>query len=215
MRVRCLIAIITALVVAGCSTPPPGVADRPATDTVYVVAHGWHAGVTIPIEFAEGLLQEPIQHTGPRHLEIGWGDRGYYPDSSPSLGTLLRAGIIPSPSTLHVVAVPTAVPEYFRVHDIIAIPTPDSLLNDLRAYLLAAFKTGEDGLFIPHDEPLYGAGHFYKGTERYHAFNNCNHWVARALRTIGCEVSVFRSLTLGSLMQQARACGVSYRRSGT
>jgi uncharacterized protein (TIGR02117 family) len=201
------------LILSACSTPPSHVAGRPAQDTVYIVAHGWHAGVTIPVAYGEGLLQGPLEGSAAEHVEVGWGDRYYYPDPEPSLGTLLRAALWPSSSTLHVVAVPYAVPEYFRRNEIVAIPTPDSLLIQLRAYLLDAFARDEDGAFVPHEDARYGDGHFFKGTERYHVFNNCNHWVARALRAIGCEVSVFQSLTLGSLMRQAEACGKTYQRS--
>jgi uncharacterized protein (TIGR02117 family) len=204
-----------AAALVGCSTPPSGVAERSALDTVYVVSHGWHAGVTVPVEYGDTLLTGPLANARARHVEVGWGDRYYYPDPSPSLGTLLRAGLWPSPSSVHVVAVPSEVPAYFRANDVIAIPTPDSLMRELRAYLLDAFARDEGGSTVPHHESRYGEGHFFKGVERYHAFNNCNHWVARALRVIGCEVSVFQSLTLGSLMRQARACGVVYDRGGT
>lgn len=205
-----LAVILASLSAVGCTTPPAHVAQRPAADTVYIVAHGWHAGITLPIRYADGLLEGPLSDVRAQHVEVGWGDRHYYPDPSPSMGTLLRAGLLPSASALHVVAVPRAVPDYFRINDVIAIPTPDSLFPQLRAYLLDAFARDDDGSFIEVADGRYGASHFFKGHETYHVFNNCNHWVARALQTIGCEVSVFQSLTLESLMRQARACGVTH-----
>jgi uncharacterized protein (TIGR02117 family) len=202
------------LLVSACTTPPSHIAERPATDTVYVVAHGWHAGVALPVRHADTLLAGPLAGASAQYVEVGWGDRRYYPADSPGIGTLVQAGLWPTPSTVHVVSVPRRVPEYFRANDIVAIPTPDSLMQRVTEYFLAAMEYDRDGGFVEVADGLYGASYFFGGVERYHAFNNCNHWVARALRLIGCEVSVFQSLTLGSLMRQARACGVVYDRSG-
>ncbi|MFO7315144.1 DUF2459 domain-containing protein, partial [Rhodothermus marinus] len=50
---------------------------------------------------------------------------------------------------------------------------------------------------------LYGReSFFYAAHGRYHLFNNCNHWVARALRAAGLPVHPGRTLTIRDLWRQ-------------
>jgi hypothetical protein len=61
---------------------------------------------------------------------------------------------------------------------------------------------------------LYGGGRFYRSRERYHAFNTCNVWVARALREAGCPIDPAFALTVDELLQRVRPFATRLERAG-
>src|SRR5262245_20622931 len=113
------IALVTALAVTGRSGdpklyPPPAGAQ---TIEVFVVNHGYHAGIVLPraraAEVARANVKRSLQAVTARFgeypwLEIGWGDEGFY-TSVPTIASLtlpmaLRALFRPgNPSVVHVV----------------------------------------------------------------------------------------------------------------
>jgi hypothetical protein len=54
---------------------------------------------------------------------------------------------------------------------------------------------------------LYGKSRFYRSGEKYHLFNNSNHWTARALQTAGCRTGTEPLLTVDQLMKRGLECG--------
>ncbi len=51
---------------------------------------------------------------------------------------------------------------------------------------------------------LYAASLFYPAVGRFHLFNTCNTWTARALATAGFDVSASGTSGAEALMQQVR-----------
>lgn len=188
-------------------------AHAPATaapDSVLVVRHSWHPGILIPMPAAEPLLVGNLRDARPRYVEVGWGDRGYYPDPNPGFWTLLRAALWPTPSVIQIVAVNRPVEHFAPEGPIIAVTLPDSLRDDLLAFVLDEL-TLEDGDPIDVAPSLYGDGRFFAADRRYHVLHNSNQWAARALRLIGCDLSVWQSLTVELLLSQVEACGTVIR----
>lgn len=193
------------LAVILCLTPQTQ-ADASPTDTLFVVTHGWHPGIVIPMPLGEPLLLGELEGIDARYVDVGWGDGGYYPNPAPGLWTLLRAAIIPTPSVVQIVAVRGEVTAFAPRAEIVAIPLPDSLKPDLMEYVLGEIHL-EDGTAVDEGESLYGRGRFFRATRRYHVFNNSNQWAARALTIVGCDISVWQSLTIELLFAQIRDCG--------
>jgi hypothetical protein len=56
---------------------------------------------------------------------------------------------------------------------------------------------------------LYGESRFYAARSRYHLFNTCNTWVARALQRTGLDMTPAGTVTAGGVMQQTRPSAAS------
>jgi uncharacterized protein (TIGR02117 family) len=195
---------------AGCRSandiPRPGAAD--STRTVFLVEHGWHAGIMFRrADVAPGAWRVLEDFPDARYVEVGWGDADYYQAANPGAGTLLKAGLWPTSSVLHVATFRRPPTEVFRGRTIIRIPVSEAGFDALLSFIRNEHARGPDGQPVTLGPGWYGESRFYKATTRYHALNNCNTWAARALRVVGCSMAPARALTVRSLLAQARDCG--------
>lgn len=179
--------------------------------------HGWHAGIVIHRDdIAPGSWGVPEDFPEARYFEVGWGDADYYQADDPGLGTLLKAGLWPTESVLHVAAFRDPPAEAFPHRTVIRIPVSAEGLEALLAFVRSEHARDDDTeAVIPLGSGLYGDGsRFYAAQTRYHVFNNCNHWAARALREAGCAMAPARALTVEALLAQARECGSAIQEGG-
>lgn len=208
-----LIAISALLLaLAGCRSPvdwAPPAPGEPVT-VVYLVNHGMHAGLVMPRtdavagrDFADAAW-----------LEVGWGDRAYYQAPAPTTADLLRAALWPTPSTLHVVGFSGPVDAYFPRGEILRFDLSVAEGTALAAFIHAAFARDAQGQPQPLGPGLYGTSRFYAARQRYHLFENCNEWAARALRTAGLPLWPAEVLTTGDLFKQTRPLGTVVRAGG-
>ncbi len=195
-----------ALVVLVAAWYPP--VATPEVEPIYLVSHGWHVGIVIRRTDAT-VAHWPEQDDFPEatFLEVGWGDRDYYQDPDPGVGKLLKAGLWPTKSVLHVVGFSRRVTAYFPRSEIIRIDVPEAGVDSLAAYIHDAYARDDEGRPFALGPGLYGESRFYAGRQRYHVFKNCNTWAARALRAAGVRVRPAEILTADDLLAQARPFG--------
>lgn len=176
--------------------------------TVYLVSHGWHAGIVVRrSDLSDNVWPEPNNLPASEFLEVGWGDRNYYQTPDPSWGIALKAALLPTESVLHMVAFDAAVPTYFPRSEIIEIRLSGLGLERLSRYISASLARDAAGKSMPLGPGLYGVSQMYLSTETYHLFNTCNVWTARAMKAAGCPITPAAAVTVDSLLFQARRFG--------
>ena len=195
-----------------CHQPPietPGAAVEEPAHTMYVIRHGWHAGIAVRTdalgESAWPVLDDFAGHrAGHRYVEVGWGDAGYYPNPSPRVGSLLRAGAWPTASVVHVALFDRPVQQAFPRHDIVAIEVSDEAVQRFAAFVQATFEGERPD---PVADGHYYTSAFYPSHLSYHVFNNCNHWAASALQALGCDMQPALTMRVEQLLDDAAHCG--------
>ncbi|MDZ7660964.1 DUF2459 domain-containing protein [Thiohalophilus sp.] len=203
--------LASTLWMAACAAPPGGLfppaEDEPVVP-IWLVSHGWHAGIVIErAAIPSGLLPEQADFPEARYLEIGWGDRAYYMHPDPHWGILLKAGLWPTASVLHVTGLRDAPQRAFPHSTIIRIATGREGFEQLCQHLDARFaRNGEPARAL--QAGLYGDSRFYPSTDSYHLFNTCNVWTTRVLHAAGCPVTPAFNITVDSLLSSVAAtCG--------
>lgn len=211
-----LLAVWGLLLAARCHLPRQTTrpqADQDRTSALYVVQHGWHAGIAVRrSDLPDGAWPVLDAFPDARYLEVGWGEARYYPGESRGVWGAVRAGGWPTASVLHVVPIPAAVPDAFPQNKIVRVPVGADGLAAVTAYVAASFEPVEADTAAALSEGLYPGSRFYASSLSYHVFNNCNHWAAGALEAAGCDTSPRWTLTVGQVMRQARACGTLVQR---
>lgn len=210
-RVRVFVVLLTALLL-GCAAPPKGLFPPGANQTVrtiYLVSHGWHAGIVLRrADIPMTIWPEHNEFSEAEYLEIGWGDKDYYMTPEPNFGIMLKAGLLPTASVLHVIGFNGAVTRYFPHSEVIRLDLSETGFEQLCSYLANSFSRDEAGHSQSLGPSLYGDGRFYLSRENYHAFNTCNVWTARGLRAAGCPVTPAFTLTVDTLMNRAAEFGI-------
>ena len=207
--------VLAMLVLLGCtaatSEQPPS-PDRPRR--IYLINHGWHAGIVIPRgDIPAHLWPAHRELPASIYLEVGWGDQAFYQTSKTTLALLLKAVFRPTPSVLHFVWFDRPVPQYFPASDIVEVDVTQQGLEALSRFMEATYDRDGQGKIVPLAPGIYGTSRFYQARGKYHLFNTCNTWTAKALRVAGCQIAATGFLTATKVMARARSCGRLVRRS--
>ena len=186
------------LLLAGCAAPAR---EQTAAGEIpiYVITHGWHTGIAMRAADIDFARWRPLPHPArTRYIEIGWGDRDYYPAPGFNLWYGFKALAWPTPSVLQVTGFNEPPARYFSASEVVELGVSRTGFERLLAHITASFEPQA----APIAPSLYASGAFYPSREKFHLFKTCNVWVARALRAAGIEVR--SSLTTEGLMAQLR-----------
>jgi len=205
------LALFLSVVFGACSAP---VRDMPLSDelsykTIYLVNHGWHAGIVLRrADIADKRLPVIADFSDVDYLEIGWGDKDYYQTPDAHIGIIMKAALLPTDSVLHIVGFNKTVTSYFPNSEIIGIELSATGFEKLIRRIATSFARDAAGNLLSTGPGLYGNSHFYLSTEQYHLFNTCNVWTARLLQTTGLAMIPASAISVEDLMSQAREIGV-------
>lgn len=209
-----LLGVFALVLATRCHLPRQTVSSTDdSTSVVYLVRHGWHAGIAVPREeIPDSRWPVLDDYGGEAFLEVGWGDGRYFPDRDPGIGSLLRAGLWPTWSVLHVVPIPDRVTETFPQNTIVRIPVGPEELDALTRFIAESFALDEHGDATVTAPGYYTGSQFYESRLRYHVFNNCNHWAAAALEAAGCDTAPRWAFRVQQVIGQAQDCGTLLQR---
>ncbi len=173
-----------------------------ADKKIFIVNHGWHTSLIIPAVVLKSRLPD-LQERFPNasHLEIGWGDQGFYQAKKITLPLLIKALFWPTKSVVHVVDVPQTVETYFSKSEIAVICLNKVQYADLLVFIESSMAKNAKGKLITKQKGIYGNSQFYAGIGQYHFMNTCNKWTVKALASAGLNISPQFKLTASSVMR--------------
>ena len=152
-------------------------------EEIYLVSHGWHAGIVISGSNLSPELAFLEDHFGQNSFyEIGWGDKGFYQAENVTTTLAVKAFLWPTDSVMHVAALQKSPFAVFSESEIVPMKIAKSGFENLQAQLAASFKK-ENSTAVKTKNGLYGNSLFFKGKGYYYLTNTCNTWTARMLKT--------------------------------
>jgi len=194
---------LLALLLAACAEPAPprASAEEAVLLPLLVVRHAWHTGVIVPA--AALPADSPFRTAFPEAdwLELGWGDRLYYPQPDPPLHLALRAALWPTPSAVNLTAhrgPAIAIPGEELFH----LEVSTAGLARLHERALLALELDAAGRPIPVARGRAPQSVFWASPEPFHLLRTCNRWTAELLRAAGLPVVPFGTVTTGDLFRQ-------------
>lgn len=179
-----------------------------APRTLYVVSHEWHTGLVVHRRDLTNRVPQLESDFGKvKFLEIGWGDRRFYQRREVNYGLALRAVLFPTSSVLHIVEVPVSPRQYFSGSQVVDVSVPQTGYGKLLDFLAGSFSRTSSNHVMELGQGLYGKSRFYGAEGRFHAFNTCNTWVAKAIWATGFPLST-KTVTVRGLMFQIRPSSI-------
>jgi uncharacterized protein (TIGR02117 family) len=215
MRVFCL--LVYAFIHCSCVTgqmDPFTEIECESLRTFYVVNHGWHTGIVINgADFTEAVPALEMDFNGSKdYLEIGWGDERFYQAQTPTLGLAIQAMLWPTPTVMHIVAVPDLPQRYFSVSEVLELSVPQSGYEKMLAFIAESFDPAVDNGIIKLGHGLYGNSRFYRAKGEFHAFNTCNTWVAKAIESSGFPIGDTNITTAEALLSRIHRSAGTYKK---
>src|SRR5437660_10931788 len=119
-----------------------------------------------------------------------------------------KAAFLTSGSVLHVVGFSAPV-EALPGSDVVELEVSRRGFDAMTRLFHEEYQRDEQSRPVRLAPGLYGASWFYSARNRYHLFNTCNTWVARALRAAGLDLAPAGTVTAGAVMQEARRAAAS------
>jgi len=206
-----LLALGLAACAAGPDVPPrPETAAPPsgAAHTIFVISNGWHSGIVLErSDLPPGRIPETADFPEARFLEFGWGDAVYYPAKHKTIGMTLRAALLPTPAVVHVAGLTVPPAESYPEAEVVSLSIGTAGLERLVDFIDASFERGDRERANAIGPGLYPTSRFYPAVGKFHLFNTCNTWSARALASAGLGVSKSGIQTAEELMRQVRPLG--------
>lgn len=174
--------------------------------TIFVVHNNWHAALVVRrADLTEGLVPEQDHFPEAEYLEIGWGDRDYFPATEESVGLALRAAFWSRGSVLHVVGLRGAVRDYVTDGEIIELALSPKAFRRLSEFISASFSRANPSIPAQSQPGLVSYSRFYPASGRFSILRTCNTWIAEALKSAGLDISPRYVITAASLARQVRA----------
>ncbi|MCH8169325.1 MAG: DUF2459 domain-containing protein [Proteobacteria bacterium] len=209
-RPRPWIALVLGLLLTACAAPPPAPPpsqpDLDAKTIIFVASNGWHSSIILAkADLPPGRLAEAADFPEARFLEFGWGDAVYYPARRATLGMTLRAALVPTPAVVHVVGLRAEPARSSPEAEVVSLALDDKNFGRLVDFIDASFERAGAPRAAATGPGLTTTSRFYPAKGRFHLFNTCNTWTARALAAAGFDVSASGTFRAEALMQQVRA----------
>ncbi len=206
----CLLLALPCLGLAACAGTAPGrrLPGPAPGEPVYVVSNGWHTGIVVPGEpLALGTAPRRLLLGGHRYVEVGWGDRDAYLADRMTSGLALRAAFASRGSVLLVTGFDEAVSERYRGIDVIELQVSGEALAALTRFIDASLVGDDEGRLLRVEPGWTPSSAFYVARGRFHLFNTCNSWTARALQAAGLPLTPALTFTAYHLMRQVAPLG--------
>ena len=191
-----------------CSAPiMPLDSDAPEKNDkrVFVVHNDWHAALVVrKADLSLALVPEQDQFPEAEYLELGWGDRDYFPATEESVGLALRAAFWSRGSVLHVVGFTGDVKDYFTGGEIIELALSREAYRRMSEFVSATFSRAYPSIPAQSQPGLVANGRFYPAVGRFSILRTCNTWIAESLKSAGLDISPRYVITAASLARQVR-----------
>jgi uncharacterized protein (TIGR02117 family) len=206
-RLRRLLLILAFTPLAACAAGDSGLtlAEGRGSMPVYVVSDGWHTGLVLPRGVLRGPWPEQAGVAASRYVEVGWGDKAMYLAEQGTTRLVWGAAFGSTGSAMRVAPFDVSVAQQFAGFEVLEVRLAPRALDELSRFVAASFAHDRDGKLVLLTRKEADLSAFYLSTGRYHAFNTCNTWVARALRMAGCPIHPILTLTAAQLMHQVRS----------
>ena len=180
---RILFLLLAMAILPGCATrplPPPRDA-RP----VWLVSNGFHTAIGLRTRDAGPELRALAPNADAPWLLIGWGNSAFFLGNESGLWALVRHGLLPARSALHVVPVERPFARRFKHCDVIALHVERERLAEAVHLIERSFARDAQGRPIRVAPGYFPDSAFYRGREWFWFPKTCNAWTARVLARAG------------------------------
>ncbi|MDG5799901.1 DUF2459 domain-containing protein [Marinilabiliaceae bacterium ANBcel2] len=171
--------------------------------TVYVVQRAWHTGLIFYIEdICDNIFPEIKTYNDYKYIDVGWGDKKFFMSDGRPFFIGARAVLWPTQGVIQLYPF-TISPErsYGPNARIKEIKVTKSQLDKLTSFVSNSLKRDNNNTIIAADEESVQS-RFFLSKPRYHLFNNCNTYMAKAFKKAGFDIRSFFVLNANQLFRQ-------------
>ena len=172
---------------------------------MWVLNHGWHTAIVVRrADVDRALWPEVEDFPAATFVEVAWGDRDFYMATPATARMAIKAAFLANGSVLHIAGLTTSIATSFPESAIVELRLSRRGFDAMTRFVSEEYQRDREGRPTRLQHGLYGSSWFYAARSRYHLFNTCNTWIARALRAAGLPVTPVGTITATGVMQQVK-----------
>jgi len=181
----------------------------PGQYTVYIINSSIHTGIIIPVDKESSRAISALNYFKDfQFADIGWGEETAYQDLEDNYWHYVKAVIISNPSVNSIEGYRSLGDGFYSWSDFTVMLSLSSVqYSRLISFIGNSFTKDRGNEVIITSKRHLGQMIFFKSVYRYHMFNTCNTWVARALQSSGLDVSPFFVITANQLYNEIKNRG--------
>ncbi len=174
---------------------------------VYIINSSIHTGIIIPVDSESISRISALKYFKDfQFADFGWGEEFVYQHPDENYCFYAKAVLLPNSSVISVEGY-SSVSGMINWSDFtVKLTLSTDQFMKLMDFIDKSFKR-ENNEPIITSKKHSGDVIFFKSVYRYHMFNTCNTWVAKALEIAGLDVSPFFVLTSGQLYKEIKDNG--------
>ena len=159
--------------------------------SIYIVNNYMHTGIIIPVENESIHVISSLKYFRDYNfIDIGWGEEKFYQDPNNNICMGARAILLPNTSVIRIEGCSAAMENFILWSDFtVRLSLTTEQYMKLLDFIGKSFIKGSDDESVITSSRHSGEIIFFKSVYRYHLFNTCNTWVAKALQKAGLDVS--------------------------
>jgi uncharacterized protein (TIGR02117 family) len=178
--------------------------------SIYIIKDYWHTGIRFKIDSTSiKLLPVLLEFERYQFIDIGWGDEEFYQNPDFEIDLAAQAILVPSSSVLRFAGLRYGVTEFIKWVDYcVELRLSYQQFTKLAEFVNSSFLIDADGNFVKTSQKILGQIIFYKSKLKYHLFNTCNMWVAKAVEFTGREIETLGIITAEQLFDEISELGI-------
>ncbi len=178
--------------------------------TLHLINYSWHTGLIIPVnDFTIKHIPVINYFKDYDYVDIGWGDEEFYqhPDFDLYLGA--KAIIYPTPSVIRIEGYHLEIDFIIDLSEFaIRFDLTEGNFIKLSEFINQSFSSQEPAGYKITSKQKNGKIVFYASSLKYHLFNTCNTWAAKALKSAGFNVEPTGIITDDQLFEKIKKHGI-------
>jgi len=177
--------------------------------TVFIINNRIHTGIIIPVNTESLRVVSALKYfENFRYTDIGWGEETAYQDREDIYWHYVKAVLFPNPSVICIEGYNAIGDDFFSWCDFaVMLSLSAGQFIKLISFIENSLKKDQGNEVIITSKRHFNGMIFFKSVHRYHMFNTCNTWIARALQSSGLNISPFFVITAGQLYNEIKNLG--------
>ena len=178
-----------------------------SAEPVWVVSNGFHSSIVLRARDLSPELATLSSDRRADYVLFGWGAQIWYAGGLLNPLVTCRAIFLPVASAMHVIPFRGAVARRFAHSDVYRIEVSKEGIQQLTRFIAATVKHDRSGKPVFLRPGYFQGSRFFDGRDKFWFPGTCNVWCARALRSAGVPVGIWRSIAASELTWQVRQFG--------
>ena len=202
MTKRAILLAAVAVLLPACIAIEPSCTSPSGVDKVYVIEHGWHAELGVPVEELDrNMAFLRAVFPGVKAIIFGYGKKTFLTAPPQTISEYIL-GPLPGPAVIQVIGLNVMPEEAYGKENTTALTVGPNGMAALLSHIWGDFEKDGQGEPVVVGPSIDPAGLFYASNSGYSLLHTCNAWTSDVLHSAGLPIKSDGVVFSGQVVSQ-------------